>query len=297
MKLKEPLNQVLTTLKSKIQPKDLWIDLKCRQLRLINDTIIPYEIVRLNHKIKVNTPTELRFKETIEDKKRGFKREVYRYVELSEILKGFDYSLRGSNKIRLSPPDGIEKIEFGYGAAVSIEDPSLKIFGYLTKKDKQLIKEAKNIDVHKYMISFTHKESDLKRVFSHDPDAEILAKIEDSDGLNFVDNVYPKYSNRNVHLIAARGDLYEQVGPYETLKALKKIIKADPNAVAASRLFQSLSRVNPNQEPPDCADVCDIGFLRELGYNRFLFGDEICYDGNRLGIAIDLLENIAKKYE
>jgi pyruvate kinase len=294
-KLEEPLDQLLPSLKSKISPKDLWIDLKCRQLRLVNNPTVPPDNLELNHRIKVKTPTDLRFKELIEDKETDAKKEVYRSVKIEDILRGPFYFSRGSNKIKLNLPHGL-KISFGYGSAVSIEDPSLKIFGYLTEKDKQLMEEAKKIDVHKYMISFTHEEKDLKDVFSHDSEAEILAKIEDSEGLNFVDSVYPKYKDKNVHLIAARGDMYEQLGPYETLKALKKIIKADPDAVAASRLFQSLSRINPNQEPPDCADVCDIGFLSELGYRRYLLGDELCYDGEKLGIAISLLDNTIKKY-
>ena len=294
MRLEEPIDKVLTSLNQKIQPKDLWIDLKCRQLRLVNSPTVPPDDLKLNHRIKVHTPTELRFKELVSGKDGS--KEIYRSVEVEKVMTRAPYILSsGSNKIRLKTPPGLT-IRFGYGSAVSIEDPSLKIYGYLTKKDKELVKQGKELGFHRYMISFTHKESDINDVLSRDPKAEILAKIEDEEGVNFVEKVYPKLKDRNVHLIAARGDMYEQLGPFGTLEAVKKIAKADPKAVAASRFFPSLSKIDVDYEPPACSDVFDVAYLRELGYDRFLLGDELCYDKERLKVGIGLLNNIAKRY-
>jgi len=290
--LNEPLDQLLTNLQSKIRPKDLWVDLKCRQLRIANNPTVPPDLVELNHRIKLKTPAELLFKELIEDKLSGAKEEIYRAVKVEEVL-GYNF-FRGGYKLRLELPPGL-KIKFGQGAAVSIIDPTLKVYDYLTQRDRGFIEAAKKVGIHKYMISFAEQESDVTDVLSRDPDAEILAKIESEKGLEFVDKVYPKYKDK-VSLMTARGDLYVWLDrPHKILNATKKIINADPNAVAASRIFESLSRIKPGQDPA-CADISDIGYLIELGYKRFLFGDEICYRKDRLSAAIGLLETIIEDY-
>jgi pyruvate kinase len=289
--LKEPLDQLLTRLRSKIYPKDLWVDLKCRQLRVTNNPTVPQDLVELNHKIKVKTPAELWYKELVHYND-GRTEEVYRLLEVEKVL-GWDF-FRGGNKIKLKTPPGL-KVKFGQGAAVSIIDPTLKVHGYLTKRDKEFIEAAKKVGIHKYMISFAEKESDVTDVLSKDSEAIILAKIESEKGLDFVDKVYPKYKDK-VQLMTARGDLYMWLDkPHKILNATEKIIKADPNAVVASRIFQSLSRIKDYQ-PPACEDICDVGYLLKLGYKRFLFGDEICYNRDKLLMAIGLLEAIVKDY-
>ena len=94
--------------------------------------------------------------------------------------------------------------------------------------------------------------------------------------------------------MAARGDLYVEVDrPHLILNAMEKIIKADSNAIAASRMLNSVK--NPNQ-PIYCSDICDIGFLIKLGYENFLIGDEICDNREALLDAIGIFEAVAKDY-
>ena len=289
--LNEPPDRLLARLRSEIYPKDLWVDLKCRQLRITNNPIVPPDYIKLNHRIKVKTPTTMWYKELRRDDKSGIVEEEYRPVEVEKVV---GWGFRGGNKLKLKLPPGL-KIKFGEGTAVSIIDPSLKVYGYLTKKDKRFVKAAKKIGVHKYMISFVEEESDVRELLSMDPKAEIIAKIENEKGLEFVEKVYPKYKDR-VRLMAARGDLYLWLErPHKILEALKKIIKADPNAIAASRIFPSLTKIREYQAPT-CADICDIGYLLELGYRSFLLGDAICYDKRRLYMAIGLLEAIFEDY-
>jgi len=286
--------ELLKRLKDEVYPKDLWVDLKCRQLRVTEDAVIPKDSLKVSHRLTVRTPTEMWYKESIEDKTKGTIEEVYIPLKL-ERVEGWGF-VAGGSRLKVQAPPGTE-VHFGRGAAVSIMDPSLKVHGYLTKRDKEFIDAAKQLDMHKYMISFVEQDSDLADIVARDPKAEILAKIESNRGLNFVENVYPKSKYKeHVTLMAARGDMYVWLDkPHYILNATKKIIKADPNAYGASRIMESLTRIKPEQMP-DCADITDVGYLLELGYRNFLLGDAICYDKQRLSMAIGILDAIMRDY-
>ena len=58
----DSIEDLLKRLKDKIGDKDLWIDLKCRQLRVVGYWEPPYTEVQISHKIKVNTPVEAYFR-------------------------------------------------------------------------------------------------------------------------------------------------------------------------------------------------------------------------------------------
>jgi pyruvate kinase len=93
--------------------------------------------------------------------------------------------------------------------------------------------------------------------------------------------------------MAARGDLYVEVlHPHRLVGALRDVITADPEAVVASRLFDSLVR----HPVPASADVCDAAFLISLGYRTFLFGDAICLQRDTVIEALNLLEAIAGQF-
>ena len=118
------------------------------------------------------------------------------------------------------------------------------------------------------------------------PGAEIMLKIETQQGLDYA----RKYGASQGRLIAARGDLYVEVlRPHRIVGALRDIIAADPEAVVASRLFQSLVE----HPVPNCADIGDVAFLLEIGFRTFLFGDAICFDGHTVMEALNLLQALA----
>jgi hypothetical protein len=101
--------------------------------------------------------------------------------------------------------------------------------------------------------------------------------------LNFVKRHGSKYG----HLIAARGDLYVEVPrPHQIAPALKTIIKADTEAVVASRIFDSLAW----QTVPVSADITDVAFLLEIGYREFMLGDQVCMKRDSVMEALNLLE-------
>ena len=87
--------------------------------------------------------------------------------------------------------------------------------------------------------------------------------------------------------MAARGDLYvEVVRPHRIVGALADIIAADPEAVVASRIFDSLAR----SAAPSSADIGDVAFLLSLGYRTFMLGDTVCFRRDAVLEALNLLE-------
>ncbi len=267
--IREKLEDFLQSLMDKIKPKELWIDLKCRQLRIVNSSYVPYYYLDISHKIKVKTPVEVTFSAG----------------EFSAIIKKIE------NGDRLIIEE-ISPIPLGSGMSLSIADPNLQIEGYLTQRDKDYIAAAKKMGLHNFILSYVEQESDIKDVLSLDPKAKIIAKIESKKGLEFVDKVYPKYKNK-VRLMAARGDLYNELDkPHEILNAVKKIINTDKNAIAASRIFPSMKKARV----PECQDLGDVGYLLEIGYKTLMFGDVLCFKKESLFSALNLLEAVKEDY-
>jgi len=262
--------RVLKDFLNNIYPIKGWIDLKTRELRIINEATIPYEYLELNHEIEVETPTAMYFNE-------GKK-----VVIVKDVFDG--------NKLIVKLPNnftGKETIRFGEGASINIPDDSLKIKRYLTQTDKQYIEAAKHIGLHNYLLSFVESKEDIKELMRLDPDAKIIAKIESRKGLNFVTNEYEQVKN-NVRLLVARADLYIELNrPHEILEAIRLIIKQDPTAIAASRLLESFLDL---KSIPLCSDFTDLGFLLEIGYKAFLLGDDLCKNEESLLSALGVLD-------
>jgi pyruvate kinase len=92
--------------------------------------------------------------------------------------------------------------------------------------------------------------------------------------------------------MAARGDLYVEVlRPHRIIGALRDIIAADPQAVVASRILDSLA-----YDPvPESADIGDVAYLIALGYRTFMLGDVVCLKRDTVLAALNLLEKIAEE--
>jgi pyruvate kinase len=77
--------------------------------------------------------------------------------------------------------------------------------------------------------------------------------------------------------------------PHRIVGALRAIIEADPEAIVASRLFDSLA-----EDPiPSAADIGDAAFLLGLGYRTFLLGDAVCLRRDSVLAALNVLEAVA----
>jgi pyruvate kinase len=84
----------------------------------------------------------------------------------------------------------------------------------------------------------------------------------------------------------------EVLQPHRIVGAVRDIIAADPEAVAASRILESLAY----QPVPTSADIGDVAFLLSLGYRTFMLGDAVCLRRDSLLEALNLLEAVAGEF-
>ncbi|MCA8924445.1 MAG: hypothetical protein KDD82_21725 [Planctomycetes bacterium] len=258
MPIKGSKEETLERLASHGQP--LWIDLKGRQLRVAEAAVPPFTAVRLSHRIKVPTPTTAVFAGG---------------AERVEVL-----AVEGD---RLILADGPRRV-LGPGESVNLPHPELEVEGVLTAEDEAWIRAARRVGQHDYLLSFVEQAADLEAVRALDPQARVRAKVESRKGLAFA-KAHP-----GTPLMAARGDLYLEVEhPHEVLDAMRAVIAADPGAVAASRIFDSMAW----QGEPTCAELSDVAFLCHLGYRRFMLGDEVCLRRESVLEALNALEATA----
>ena len=243
----------------------LWVDLKGRQLRVVGAAIPPYTHVRLSHPIRVDTPVDAFFSDGSE---------CVRVVAVDGD--------------RLILADGPRRL-VGPGESVNIVHPSLEIEGTLTDTDRAYLAAMAGLGLDTVMLSYVERPSDVEEVHRLLPGAEVACKIETSRGLDYA----RMHGTAHGRLVAARGDLYVEVlRPHRIVGALRAIIAADPQAVVASRLFDSLA----NHPVPASADIGDVAFLLSLGYRTFLLGDAICLQRDTVLEALNLLRAVAGEY-
>ncbi|MCB0176233.1 MAG: hypothetical protein KDJ97_37395 [Anaerolineae bacterium] len=243
----------------------LWVDLKGRQLRVVGAAIPPYTEVRLSHPIRVDTPVEALFADGTE------------CVRVAAV-----------DGDRLILADGPRRL-IGPGESVNIVHPSLRIDGTLTETDRAYLTAMRKLGLSQVMLSYTEQLDDIQEVKALLPEADMLLKIETQRGLAFA----RRHGSNYGRLVAARGDLYVEVlRPHRITTALRDVIAADPQAVVASRIFDSLA-FHP---VPTSADIGDVAFLLSLGYRTFMLGDAICLRRDSVLEALNLLEAMAGEF-
>jgi len=260
MPLREGPGEALDRLSALGQP--LWVDLKGRQLRVVGAAIPPYTDVRLSHPVRVRTPVDAFFSDG---------RECVRIVAVD------------GDRIILA--DGPRRL-VGPGESVNIVHPSLEIDGTLTETDRAYLAAMKERELDRIMLSYVEQPADVDEVQRLLPGAQVMLKIETQRGLDYA----RQHGARQGQLMAARGDLYVEVlQPHRVLGALRDVIAADPQAVVASRILDSLA-----YDPvPESADISDVAYLIALGYRTFMLGDAICLKRDTVLEALNLLEEIA----
>ena len=261
MPLRESQRDVLERLAKFKQP--LWVDLKGRQLRVAEPAMPPFTEIKLSHAIRVQTPVDAYFSD-------------------------------GNERVRIAAVDGKRLIMedgprrmVGPGESVNIIHPSLEIEGTLTDTDKAYLAAMKELRLTKVMLSYVESAEDVEEVKRLLPNAEVVSKIETQKGLDHA----RKEKVGHGQLMAARGDLYVEVlYPHKIIPALKAIIHADPNAIVASRILDSLAWT----PVPVSADISDVAFLMEIGYRTFMLGDQICMKRDSVMEALNLLQAMGK---
>jgi hypothetical protein len=263
MPLRGEPTEALQRLRSFGQP--LWVDLKGRQLRVVGAAIPPYTEIRLSHPIRVRTPVDAFFSDGTE------------CVRVAAV-----------DGDRLILEDGPRRL-VGPGESVNIVHPSLEIDGTLTGTDRAYLAAMASLGLRHVMISYVESPADVDEVRQLLPDAEVLLKIETRKGLDFT----RAHGASKGRLVAARGDLYvEVVQPHRIVSALRDIITADPEAVAASRILESLA----HHPVPASADIGDAAFLLGLGYRTFMLGDAVCLRRDSVLEALNLLQAVADEF-
>ena len=274
MPLSESYEDALQRLKTRAEAygKKLWLDLKCRQLRVKTYGIPPFTEIELTHKISVHTPVRAYFSNG---------------EEYATVLK-----VDGNRLIMQEGP----KRMVGPGESVNIPDPSLKIEGFFTETDMNYIEAAKKVGLHDYMLSFIEFAQDIKNLYAIDEKAQVIAKIESVKGMNFVKNMYSDIAStfpKRIRLMAARGDLYiELEKPHHIISALENILKKDDTAVVASRILGSLAE----GLEPNCADIGDLDNMMRMGYKHIMLGDDVCMHRDSVMSAIHIFEYMRQKY-
>lgn len=308
MPIKEPIGVMLERVKAICADKDFWLDLKCRQLRTTyghffkapDEPPKAYKVDGVTYVLDPTNPrahgelvtppwAELGLSHPIKlDFSKGpvkcYMQDGYDSALIAEVAPD------GKSLIMLNGPKRV----VGGGESINILDSSLEILGNLTENDVNYIKIAKEVGIHTYMLSYVEQDSDITDVLDLDPEAKIVAKIESMKGLNWVRTNFEKYKDR-VRLMAARGDLYVEVGvnrPDRILRALRLIIRTDPTAIVASRILTSLR----NGPRPICPDITDIDSMLSMGYRHFMVGDDICFDEDSLMLGLDMLKAIGDGY-
>lgn len=262
MPLAEPKAAALARLAALGPP--LWVDLKGRQLRVAEAAVPPFTAVRLSHRVRVHTPADAFF-----DDGRQHARVV---------------AVDGD---RLILEDGPRRV-IGPGESVNIPHPSLQVEGILTETDRDYLAAMREAGLRRVMLSYVESPEDVAAVREILPEAEVLLKIETRRGLDFART----HGARLGRLVAARGDLFvEVVEPHRLIGAVKAVLAADPRAIAASRLFPSLSR----HPVPEAPEIGDAAFLLALGYRTFLLGDEVCLRRDSVLAALSLLGAVAEE--
>lgn len=133
--VKETLERILELVNE--YDKILWIDLKCRQLRITRWAVPQYGKIVLNHKIEVDCPSRVYF----------------RGNEWSELKV-----VRG-NVIYVDPPP---RNAVGDGQAINIHGNNLKINGFLIDRDQEYINAAIDLGLNRFMLSFVESVDDIK---------------------------------------------------------------------------------------------------------------------------------------
>lgn len=248
----------------------LYFDIKGRQLRV--KEAFPYKDhleLALNHPIEVGTPTMVLFKAGAD------------YALLEKVVDGNRLIFDGGPEFMVHP-----------GESLHIRDPGLNVLGPLFSDfEIEKIEKAMKAGFTRFFLSYVEGQSDIDKFREYVGNSEIIAKIENKKGLEFVANGYTKQPN--LALMAARGDLYVEVDkPHHMMDALKLIAQKDPGSYVGSRILLSVI----NKPVPECADLTDLAWLYDIGYKKMMLCDEICLKEDLLATAVNVFDAFRESY-
>ena len=264
------LEKELDLIKTKPTSNPLFFDVKGRQLRVVE--VVPNEYhleLILNHPVEVKTPCVVLFKA-------GADHAILDRIESN----GYKLIFKGGPRYKVAA-----------GESLHIRDKSLKVGGnQFTPAELTKIESVKSAGFTKYFLSYVECKRDVDEFRELvGKDAEVWLKIENIPGMKFVSEFKKE---DNVVLVAARGDLFVELDqPHHMIQALKDIIAKDPMACVGSRILLSVI----NDPVPSCADLLEIAWLHDIGYNRMMLCDELCLKEELLATAVSVFDGIKKE--
>jgi hypothetical protein len=248
----------------------LYFDIKGRQMRVIESYPLKERLeLDLNHNISVPTPTTVMFKGGVDG------------CRLDKVVNGNHLVFQGG------PEWMVVK-----GESLHIRHPNLKVHDPIfTDIEIDKIAKARKAGFNKFFLSYVEQQRDIDLVRELIGGSELMLKIENKRGLEFVAKQFKKQDN--LFLVAAMGDMYVEVDrPHHILSALKLIIEKDSRAVAGSRMLLSVS-----QEPvPSASDFMQLAWLYDIGYRRMMLCDEICLKEDYFRVAVGAFDHFRKSY-
>lgn len=219
----EEIKQELALLNSHQVSVPLYYDAKGRQMRVEKVHFNPdYLDLTLNHAISVRTPTRVLFKAG-ED-----------WAWLERVEEG------GRRLIFQGGPQYMVRM----GESLHIRHSSLQIHRpYFTDAEMEKIEIIKRAGFKKFFLSYVSSVRYVDEFLDIvGKDSELILKIEDLKGLDFVANEFQKRDN--LKLVAALGDLYVEIDrPHEIVNAIRLITEKDPEACVGSRMLLSTAQV------------------------------------------------------
>jgi pyruvate kinase len=266
----DQLNDELEVAKKTDGSVPLYFDIKGRQLRITEVNAYKDHLeITLNHPISVQTPTVVLFKAGAD------------YAKLKEIKDDKHLIFEGGPEFMVYE-----------GESIHIRHPSLQVYGPLfVNHEIEKIQRARAAGFDRFFLSYVQKQKDIEEFREYVGDSQIIAKIEDKKGLDYVANEFRKQPNLN--LMAARGDMYVEIDkPHDITSAMKLIIGKDPEGYVGSRLLLSLV----NSPVPSCADISDLAWLYDIGYKRMMLCDELCLKEPLLARAANAFESFRQSY-
>ena len=191
------------------------------------------------------------------------------YPELTEYIKAGDTILINDGLIELKA-EAVEKTKVHCRIVTggilsnrkSINLPGTSIdMPYISDVDKKDILFALSQDVDYFALSFVRSVEDIRQVkkllaTSGGSDVQLIAKIENRDGVNNFDSILAECDGAMV----ARGDMGVEI-PFEELPAIQKhMIKACYNAgkkvITATQMLESMIS-NPRPTRAEISDVAN----------------------------------------
>jgi hypothetical protein len=228
----------------RMERKELWIDIKGRQLRINQWADPTYGDIVLNREITVDLPAKI----------------FFRGAGWTNIVR-----VKG-NRIYVDPDP---PVAIGGGQSVNVAGRNLHILGpYLTSLDVEYIKVGAELGINELMLSFIEKTDDIDHVLSINKAARVWLKIESEPGISFMKDTGIQF-NDSCRLMAARDDMLTNLeNKSQIIPILETMIRKDPEAIAASHILSSVT-----EGQLSAADISDLKLLSMMGYKHFMLGD------------------------